>query len=135
VPTPAPNYVALAVCGAHMAGLPLNGQLRERGAYLLQKTRSARCYRLFALPGGPPHRPGMMRVAHGGESIEVEVWAVPTERVGSFLAGIPAPLGLGKVELADGTFVVGFICEGFAADGATDITHFGGWRAYLESRA
>jgi allophanate hydrolase len=129
-----PNHVALAVCGAHMSGLPLNGQLRERGAYLLQKTRSARCYRLFALPGGPPHRPGMIRVAQGGETIEVEVWAVPTERVGSFLAGIPAPLGLGKLELADGTFVVGFICEGFAAEGATDITHFGGWRAYLASR-
>jgi allophanate hydrolase len=131
----APNYVALAVCGAHMSGLPLNGQLRERGAYLLQKTRSAPRYRLYALPGGPPHRPGMIRVAHGGAGIDVEVWAVPTEHLGSFLAGIPAPLGLGKLELADGTLVVGFICEGFAAEGATDITHFGGWRAYLESRA
>jgi allophanate hydrolase len=135
VPTLAPNHVALAVCGAHMSGLPLNVQLRERGAYLLQKTRSASRYRLFALPGGPPHRPGMVRVAQGGDSIEVEVWAVPTEHVGSFLAGIPAPLGLGKLELADGTYVVGFICEGFAAEGATDITHFGGWRAYLQSRA
>jgi allophanate hydrolase len=117
-----------------MSGLPLNVQLRDRGAYLLQKTRSAARYRLFALPGGPPHRPGMVRVAQGGDSIEVEVWAVPTEHVGSFLAGIPAPLGLGKLELADGTHVVGFICEGFAAEGATDITHFGGWRAYLDSR-
>jgi allophanate hydrolase len=134
-PTLAPNHLALAVCGAHMAGLPLNAQLRERGAYLLQKTRSAPCYRLVALPGGPPHRPGMLRVAHGGAAIEVEVWAVPSEHVGSFLAGIPAPLGLGKLELAGGTRVVGFICEGCAADGATDITHFGGWRAYLESLA
>jgi allophanate hydrolase len=77
----------------------------------------------------------MIRVAHAGAAIEVEVWAVPLEWVGSFLAGIPAPLGLGKLELADGTRVTGFICEGLATEGATDITHFGGWRAYLASLA
>jgi allophanate hydrolase len=131
----APNYLALAVCGAHLTGLPLNGQLTERGAYLIKATHSAACYRLVALPGGPPHRPGMLRVASGGAAIELEVWAVPMEHVGSFLAGIAAPLGLGKIELADGTRVTGFICEGIAADEARDITHFGGWRAYLKSLA
>jgi len=133
-PRLAPNHSPLAVCGAHMEGLPLNPQLLERGAYLLQRTQSAGCYRLYALAGGPPYRPGMIRVASGGAPIEVEVWAIPTEHLGSFVAGIPAPLGIGKLELADGSRVPGFICEGLGIDGATDITHFGGWRAYMQSR-
>jgi allophanate hydrolase len=132
---PKPSYVALAVCGAHMSGLPLNHQLSERGAYLLQSTRTAARYRLFALPGGPPHRPGLIRVAQGGDAIELEVWAVPTEHLGSFMSGIPAPLGLGKIELATGTEVSGFICEAYAAEGAADITSFGGWRAFLDAPA
>jgi allophanate hydrolase len=134
-PTLAPNHSPLAVCGAHMEGLPLNWQLRERGAYLLQRTQSASCYRLYALAGGPPFRPGMICVPSGGAPIEVEVWAIPTEHLGSFVAGIPAPLGIGKLELADGTRVPGFICEGLGIDGAADITHFGGWRAYLQRDA
>jgi len=133
--TLAPAYLPLAVCGAHMTGLPLNVQLLERGAYLLQKTTTAPAYRFFALPGGPPHRPGLIRVASGGAQIDVEVWAVPAEHLGSFVAGIPAPLGIGKLELADGSRVPGFICEGLAADGATDITHFGGWRQFLAHAA
>ncbi len=129
--TLAPAYLPLAVCGAHMTGLPLNVQLLERGAYLLQKTTTAPAYRFYALPGGPPHRPGLIRVASGGAKIDVEVWAVPAEHLGSFVAGIPAPLGIGKLELADGSRVPGFICEGLAAEGATDITHFGGWRPFI----
>jgi len=74
----------------------------------------------------------MIRVTSGGAPIEVEVWAIPTEHLGSFVAGIPAPLGIGKLELADGTRVPGFICEGLGVEGATDITHYGGWRAYLQ---
>ena len=129
------GYAALAVCGAHMEDLPLNPQLRDRGAYLVQRTRTAADYRLFALPGGPPERPGLIRVPAGGAPIEVEVWALPVEQLGSFVTGIPAPLGIGRVKLLDGSEVSGFICEGLAAAGAADITRFGSWRAYLASIA
>jgi allophanate hydrolase len=132
-PALAPGYVALAVCGAHMEGLALNHQLRDRGGYFLQRTHTSPSYRLFALPGGPPHRPGLVRVPQGGVAIDIEIWALPTEQVGSFVAGIPAPLGIGKVELETGASVSGFICEGYAASGAADVTGFGGWRAYLGS--
>jgi allophanate hydrolase len=130
-PTLAGGYAALAVCGAHMQGLALNDQLRDRGGYFLRRARTSPNYRLFALPGGPPHRPGLMRVPGGGAAIDLEVWALPMEHLGSFAAGIPAPLGIGKVELETGAVVCGFICEGYAASGATDITGFGGWRAYV----
>ena len=125
------GHVALAVCGAHMEGLPLNPQLRDRGAYLLERTHTAPRYRLLALPGGPPHRPGLLRVDSGGAAIEIEIWALPTGQLGGFMSGIPAPLGIGRVEMANGAEVSGFICEGYAASGATDISEFGGWRAYL----
>jgi allophanate hydrolase len=128
-----PGHLAIAVCGAHLQGLPLNHQLRDRGGYLLEATVSAPRYRLYALPGGPPHRPGMIRVSEGGAAIEVEVWAVPAEHLGSFVAGIPAPLAVGKIELGNGAWVSGFICEGYAADCATDITRYGGWRAYCRA--
>lgn len=126
--------MAIAVCGAHLSGMPLNTQLTERGATLREATSSAANYRLFALPGGPPFRPGMVRVEGGGAAIEVEVWDVPVVHVGSFLGGIPAPLGLGKIELASGEWVSGFICEPCGIDGAEDITHLGGWRAYMATR-
>ncbi|HSO84338.1 allophanate hydrolase [Thiocapsa sp.] len=126
-----PEMLPLVVCGAHLSGLALNHQLIERGARLLCATKTAPCYRLYALQGGPPERPGLIRVPTGGVAIEVEVWAIPQTTVGSFLAGIPAPLGLGSVELADGRWEKGFICEGFAAEGARDISALGGWRAYL----
>jgi allophanate hydrolase len=130
-PTPAPGYMPIAVCGAHMSGLPLNHQLLDRGSYLLHSTRTAASYRLFALPGGPPHRPALVRAASSGGAVDVEVWALPTEHFGSFLSGIPAPLGVGKVELENGSWIPGFIGEGYAAEGAVDITSYGGWRAYL----
>jgi allophanate hydrolase len=129
-----PGYVAIAVCGAHMAGLPLNHQLTDRGGLKIAALPTAPCYRLIALPGGPPFRPGLLKVADGGAAIELEVWALPSAQVGSFVAAIPAPLGIGRCELADGSSVSGFICEGYAEAGATDITAYGGWRAYLESR-
>lgn len=121
----------LVVCGAHLSGLPLNHQLLSRGATLLRQCKSAPNYKLYALPGGPPSRPGMIRVEQGGSAIEVEVWRVPREHVGSFLDGIPHPLGLGKVELEDGSWASGFICEAYVSDAATDISALGGWRAYL----
>lgn len=124
----------LVVCGAHLDGLALNWQLRQRGARLLQATRSAPAYKLYALAGGPPLRPGMLRVAEGGVAVEVEVWELPSAELGSFLAGIPAPLGLGKVELADGSWETGFICDAWGLAGAEDISAFGGWRAWLASR-
>jgi allophanate hydrolase len=125
--------LAVAVVGAHLSGLPLNGQLLERGATLVQSTATAQAYRLYALPGTTPPKPGMVRVAEGGAAIAVEVWAMPQATVGSFLASIPPPLGLGSVELADGRHVHGFLCEPHALAGAQDITHHGGWRAFLSA--
>ncbi|PWC19927.1 allophanate hydrolase [Brenneria roseae subsp. roseae] len=122
----------LAVCGAHLSGQPLNGQLTQRGGRLLHATQSSPDYRLYALAGGPPFRPGMVRVAADGEAIEVEVWELPSAELGSFLTGIPAPLGLGKVQLSDGSWETGFICEPYGLKDAQDITHLKGWRAYLK---
>ncbi|HSC84844.1 MAG TPA: allophanate hydrolase [Pseudomonas sp.] len=125
----------VVVCGAHLDGLPLNWQLKQRGGRLLQATQSSPDYQLYALAGGPPFRPGMVRVAEGGVAIAVEVWELPSAELGSFLTGIPAPLGLGKVQLADGSWETGFICEPYGLAGAVDITHFGGWKAYMQSKA
>jgi allophanate hydrolase len=118
---------------AHMSGLPLNHQLTARGARLVQKTRSAPLYRFYALPGGPPERPGMVR-SERGASIELEVWELPAREFGSFVAGIPAPLGIGTVQLEDGSGVQGFVCETYAVAGATDITWHASWRAWLAER-
>jgi allophanate hydrolase len=127
------GYVPVAVCGAHMRGLPLNNQILERAGYFVSNARTAPRYRLFALPGGPPRRPGLIRVSDAGTAIEVEVWALPVEHLGSFMAGIPAPLGLGTIELDSGGLVSGFLCEGYAAEGAADISRYGGWRQYLKA--
>lgn len=125
----------IAVVGAHLSGLPLNGQLVERGATLREATHTAPCYRLFALPNTTPLKPGVVRTNQGGAPLAVEVWELPLRHVGSFLALIAAPLGLGSLELADGRRVHGFVCESHATEGATDITAFGGWRAYLQQLA
>jgi allophanate hydrolase len=123
--------LAIAVVGAHLSGLPLNGQLTERGATLVHSTTTHPSYRLFALPGTTPPKPGLQRVAQGGAAIALEVWQMPMAQVGSFLALIPPPLGLGNVQLADGRWVHGFVCEAWALEGAQDITGHGGWRGYL----
>jgi allophanate hydrolase len=107
--------------------------LQERGAVLRETTRTASCYRLYALPDTRPPKPGLQRCAEGGAAIELEVWDMPMHALGSFLALIPAPLGLGSIELADGSRVHGFLCEGHALQRARDVSHFGGWRAYLAS--
>jgi allophanate hydrolase len=125
------GLVDVMVCGAHMSGLPLNPQLLERGASCMATTRTAPVYRFYALPGGPPFRPGLVQVRDGGVAIDVEVWRMPLEHFGSFVAGIPAPLGIGKVRLEDGSLVSGFLCEGVAVAGAEDISALGGWRQYL----
>lgn len=132
-PVVAEDRVSIAVVGAHMSGLPLNGQLTELGGRLEHASKTAPVYRFYALPGGPPRRPGMVRVAKDGGAIELEVWSLPAAEVGSFLRKIPAPLGLGTVTLADGSGVAGFLCESHATEGAEDITSLGGWRAYLKT--
>jgi allophanate hydrolase len=130
------GQVRVAVCGAHMRGLPLNWQLTTRGARLVCTTRLAPLYKLYALPGGPPLRPGMVRVGEReGGAIELEIWELPAREFGSFVAGIPAPLGIGTLILEDRTQVQGFVCESAAVTDAEDITRHGGWRAFLHARA
>lgn len=132
---PAPGRIEIAVVGAHLSGMPLNGELTALGATFLRATTTTADYRLFALPGGPPARPGLIRVADGGALIALEVWAMPPEGFGRFVAGIPSPLGIGTLALADGTKVKGFLCETIATQGARDVTSFGGWRAFVAAQA
>ncbi|MES1948729.1 urea amidolyase [Salinisphaera sp. C84B14] len=126
----ADDVVRVAVVGAHLRGMPLNWQLTERDARFVEQTETAPEYRLLALAGTTPPKPGLIR-GEGGAAIQVELWDVPVSAFGSFVALIPAPLGIGTLQLADGREVKGFICEGWAADTARDVTAFGGWRAYI----
>lgn len=132
---PPPGAIEIAVVGAHLSGMPLNGELTALGATFLRATTTTTDYRLFALPGGPPARPGLIRAGPGGASIALEVWALPPEGFGRFVAGIPSPLGIGTLALADGTRVKGFLCEQIATENARDVTAFGGWRAYVAAHA
>jgi allophanate hydrolase len=127
---PADDMIRVAVVGAHLRGMPLNWQLTERDAQFVEQTYTAPDYRLLALAGTTPPKPGLIRGASGA-AIEVELWDVPTAAFGSFVGLIPAPLGIGTLTLADGREVKGFICEGWAAETATDVTRHGGWRAYI----
>lgn len=130
----AANTVRLAVVGAHLRGMPLNHQLTSRGAAFVEAAQTIAEYRLYALAGSVPAKPGLVRIAPGevgGASIAVELWDVPIGHFGSFVAEIPPPLGIGSLLLADGRTVKGFICESCGLYNATDITSFGGWRAYL----
>ena len=131
LPSASPDWIPVVVCGAHLSRFPLNHQLTGRGARLMASTTTAAKYRFYALAGGPPKRPGLVRAEEGGAAIEVEVWAVPAAEFGSFVAGIPAPLGIGKVELADGSWQPGFICEPRGIEGAEDITAQGSWRRFM----
>jgi allophanate hydrolase len=131
---PPPAWVGwtdVFVVGAHLRGQPLDHQLTDRGGHLVRADVTAPAYRLVALPTTPP-KPGLVRVAHGGGQVRGEVWRLPTDGFGAFVAAIPAPLGIGAVTLANGTEVSGFLCESYAAEGAPDITEYGGWLAYLE---
>jgi allophanate hydrolase len=130
--TAAPGCVAVAVVGAHLSGQPLNWQLTERGARLIKTCRTAPGYRLYALEGTVPAKPGLVRdLRFSGPGIEVEVWAVPEDLFGGFVAGVAPPLGIGTVILENGEAVKGFLSEHYAIEGATEITRFGGWRGYL----
>ena len=126
--------VKVAVVGAHLSGMPLNGQLTERNATLLAQTETAPDYRFYALPATVPPKPGLVRVAPGtGARIALELWEMPAANYGSFVALIPAPLGIGTLTLTDGSSVQGFVCEPYALEGAKEISHLGGWRAYIAS--
>lgn len=125
--------IPLLVCGAHLEGLALHWQLADRGAVLREKTRTAAVYRVYAMPpsGSIPPRPALIRDDAAGAAIEVEVWELEPAAFGDFVSKIPGPLGIGKVLLESGEEVPGFIAEPRAADGAEEITRFGGWRAWL----
>jgi allophanate hydrolase len=131
VPTQGPT-IEVAVVGAHLRGMPLNHELLACGASFQTATQTAAQYRLFALQGTVPPKPGLARSEADGAAIEVEVWEVPLANFGRFVAGVPAPLGIGTLQLTDGRSVKGFICEGVALAQATDITALGGWRAYCK---
>ncbi|MCS4311467.1 allophanate hydrolase [Pseudomonas sp. BIGb0381] len=132
-PAQSPGCVRVAVVGAHLTGMPLNVQLTRRNAVLVEQTLTADTYRLYALPGTVPPKPGLAK-ADSGRAIIVELWDIPLARFGEFVAEIPAPLGIGNLLLADGRSVKGFICEPWALADALDITEFGGWRAFIASR-
>ena len=126
--------VLLAVVGAHLRGQPLNHQLTSRRARFVRRTRTAPCYRLYALANTQPPKPGLRRVAEKlPQGIEIEVWALDEAGFGSFVAEIPPPLGIGTLELEDGGSVKGFLCEPIGLEGARDITEFGGWLAYRQA--
>ena len=135
-PASAPGFVSVAVFGAHLAGLPLNGELVEAGGVFLREARTTPDYRLFLLPEGRVRKPGLLRGAPGsGAPIACEIWALPEAAFGRLVAGIAAPLGVATVLLEDGTSVKGFAMESAAAPRARDITAFGGWRAFLADEA
>jgi allophanate hydrolase len=114
-----------------MTGLPLNRELTSLGARLIRACRTAPKYRLHALAGGPPQRPGLVRDTRGA-AIAVEVWGVPKAAFGTFIAGVPSPLAIGTIVLEDGSPTKGFVCETAGLSGSIDITELGSWRAYLQ---
>ena len=131
----ASDMVPIVVVGAHLTGMPLNKELTGPGGNLLKTCRTAADYRLYALPNTTPPKPGLIREpGFSGPGLTVEVWELPAAAFGQFVARVPAPLGIGKVTLDDGSSVSGFLCEAHALTGARDITEHGGWRAYLNSR-
>jgi allophanate hydrolase len=130
------GYLPICVVGAHLTGMPLNPELTGPGGFLLGEAKTAAGYRLYTLAGTVPPKPGMtFDPGFAGPGLVVEVWALPAAAFGAFVARIPAPLGIGKVTLADGRQVSGFLCEAHALQGATEITDFGGWRAYRAAQS
>jgi allophanate hydrolase len=127
------GYVPLAVCGAHLSGQPLNHQLLDAGAFLVEATSTSPEYRLFALRGTTPPKPGLLFDPEKGSSIEVEVWAVPETTFGAFVAAVPPPLAIGTCTLASRRRVKSFVCEPIGFTNAADITHLGGWRKYVQA--
>jgi allophanate hydrolase len=126
--------IEIAVVGAHLSGLPLNKELTTLGGAFLRKAETTASYRLYALNGTSPPKPGLLRVdAAKGRSIAAEIWSLDIASFGAFVANIPAPLGVGVIDFADGVSAKGFLVEAEAVKGAKDVSEFGGWRAYMES--
>jgi allophanate hydrolase len=129
---PSEGEIPIAVVGAHLSGMPLNGELRAVGGRLLERAATAPHYRLYTLPGTKPPKPGLLRVKNGaGAAIEVEVWALSESAFGRFVAAVPPPLSIGTLELGEGRSVKGFLVEAEAVAAARDISSFGGWRAFV----
>jgi len=128
----AADQIEFVVAGAHMSGMPLNPQLLNLGATFVTVATTSADYRLYALQGTVPPKPGLVRTPGSqGTGIEVEIWSLPQAAFGSFVASLPQPMGIARVHLADGRECPGFICEPCAVENATDISSFGGWRAYI----
>ncbi|AOA58150.1 allophanate hydrolase [Acinetobacter larvae] len=130
-----PHHVSIAVVGAHLSGMPLNYQLTSRQAVYIETTYTAAQYSLYALSGTDPAKPGLVRQKQPAYSIEVEIWQIPKAYFGAFVAEIPAPLAIGNLELIDGRWVKGFICENYAIESAEDISTLSGWRYYIEQQS
>jgi allophanate hydrolase len=127
-----PERLEIAVIGAHLSGMAMNHELVALGGEWVGAARTFPDYRLFLLPGTVPPKPGLVQApGHAGPGIDIEVWSLPVAAFGTFVSRIPSPLGIGKIVLADGSHVSGFLCEAWAVDGAREITAFGGWRAFL----
>jgi allophanate hydrolase len=127
----APGEVLLAVAGAHLRGQPLNPDLVRRGATFAFETTTTREYRMYVVDGPVP-RPGVIRTfGEPGPGLDVEVWRLPAAELAGFMATIAPPLAIGPLELADGRQVLGFVCAADGVDPERDITHHGGWRAFL----
>ena len=128
-----PDTIPLVVVGAHLTGMPLNKELQALDATLIKATRTTPDYKLYALAGTVPPKPGLLRVASEGASVEVEIWALTPAAFGLFVSRIPSPLGIGTLQLEDGDAAKGFLVEAVAIEGARDISEFGGWRNYIAS--
>ena len=130
--SPGVDEIALAVVGAHLSGMPLNGELKDLGARFLEATWTTPDYRLYALANTKPKKPGLLRISrNAGSAIAVEIWALPVAAFGEFVAAVPPLLSIGTLALADGRMAKGFMVEAEAVTGARDISHFGGWRAFM----
>ena len=131
--SPPDDSLSIAMVGAHMTGMPLHWQVQKAGARLRSRCRTSACYELYALRQTTPAKPGLRRVAEGGAAIDIEVYDFPMASVGMFFSQISHPLGIGNIQLEDGSWVKGFICEPLGLEDATEITHYGGWRAFVAS--
>ncbi|WP_421913056.1 allophanate hydrolase [Mesorhizobium sp.] len=123
--------IDLVVVGAHLSGMPLNGQLRDLGAQFSRVTKTIPAYRLYALAGQSVPKPGLVRVSRDGMRIDVEVWRLAPDAFGRFVAAIPPPLGVGTIELEDGSAAKGFLVETAGLTDASDISDYGGWRSFV----
>lgn len=127
------NYIDLAVAGLHLSGQPLNHQLTSIGGTLKYESKTSTKYHMYVVEDHKGIKPALIRVPYNqvGFEYEVEIWSIPASQLGNFLSQIPAPLGLGKVELHDKSIVTGFICEPCVLMEGKDISNFPGWKGYL----